>query len=864
VAGQTSRAGLVIPRILQGEVRRQDLVGRLQPWSYRLALVVAPPGFGKTTLLADWARREEGSVVWLSCNESHFEPSRFWTSLTAALRRHWPEVGDDCVVLLERGGESVDVAISLANALGEVPSRVTLVVDDLHLARPTPHVLRTFVQALPENARLVVGSRVDPPFSLARLRSAGQMLDLRESDLRFSLEEAEQLFAVTGVALSGEELRQLHEFTEGWPAGLRMTGLVAGTSDDRSRLLGAFSGTGGALSEFLVTEVLDRLAPDLVEFMLGTCVLDSFDRLLCVEMTGREDAHRYLNELREKHLFLAPIDAYSERFRYHHLFGEFLRAQLKALGANRWSAAHLRAAGALLARGDTLGAVRHAMEGGDTQQAARTLRAGFHQSLDAADAGMTVEVARAWLYEYGQERVVSRPMQVIDFVTLLLLAPRSDEAVWWLQRVEEEHPVRSLDVEVSLQGTWVEYFLSQGQADRAIEKVRLGLDALERLGRRPGPWSAAPVVAARTYVQAGDYPGARRALTETWQGSPGTVIADKIRIPAFSAYLAACAGELTEAEAVARGALRLVDQLELPSREAGRIVASLALAVVKLERNERDEAGRLLDKARRSAEESGRPSFLTMVTLEQAQWFAGLGDLAAARGQLANARLWLARPSASVEQDLAFRDARFAVQLGDDSAAELLAMLPPSPASRLLRARHAVAEGNVRGAEGLLEGIEHDLTTRRERVELMVLRALASLGHDLEHATVELSRAVALGQPEWLVRAFVDLGPGVSKLLAAYPADWELGDYVRALRAAADAGDAFGHRDLGSPLLEPLTVREVTVLRYLSSHLTNVEIASLLYVSVNTLKSHIKAIYRKLEVESRPDAVKTGRALHLF
>lgn len=860
----TARINLTIPRPSGTAIPRTRLVERLdEPW-YRLGLVTAPAGSGKTTVLAEWAERRREPVVWVSCDSLSAEPTAFWSGLLAALREKWPGLGDDAEVLLEREGESVDVGISLANDLGEMGFSLTIVIDDMHLAHPTPGVLLTFIQALPENVRLVLGSRVDLPLSLARLKVTGQVMEIREDDLRFSLDESRQFLGAQAGEVSPDEVQRLYELIEGWPAGLRMAQLSIQQGADPSRFLSSFSGTDRAVTDFLVSEVLDRLPPDLVQFMLETSILDSFDTSLCVALTGREDARRCLQELLAAHLFLVPMDTSGERFRYHHLFDEFLQARLKAQGPDRVKSARLRAAEALVARGDLLAGLRQVTQTHDPESAGAVLLAGTVQTLDVADREMSATIARAWLGEFGRQLVATDPVRVLHFVTILLVATSSEEVVGWLQQVELARPRAWPEVEAIADGLWAEYHLARGQADLASQRASQAQAAIERAGHREGLLSIVPFVLGRAYLQAGHADEARAVGSRIALGPPGSVIVDQVRMPALSAYATACAGDLTESAQMAEAALRTADQRKLSIHEPGRILASLALASVAIERNKLEEASAFLDVARLGAEEAGRPCFLSFVALEEARWFLTIGDVVGAFGRIDNVRVWFPHRSQTVEADLTLRAARLAVQAADETAAGLVSKLPPSPAALVVRARHAFSAGDTRLAAELLEQATPGLISRRERVEVGVLSAMAWLSRDAENAVIRLHEALVLAQSEGLVRTVIDVGPDLPRLLAAYPVQPDLSDYVESLIEAADTAIPLGRRVVQSALVDPLTDRELVILRYLSGRLTYKEIASLLSITVNTLKSHIRAIYRKLNVDSRSSAVRVGRTLRLL
>lgn len=861
---QNAAASLGIPKIVGTSVSRPRLRERLDETWPRLTLVTAPAGSGKTTVLAEWAERHRDPVVWMSCDSSRAEPTAFWQTMLAAVSEKLPGLGDDAAVLLEREGESVDVGIALANDLGETSTSLTIVIDDMHIAHPTPGVLLAFIQALPENVRLVIASRVDLPFSLARLKVIGRVMEIREDDLRFSTDESAHFFDVEGVDVKPDEAQRLYELTEGWPAGLRMSLLSIREDADPSRFLSSFSGTDRALTDFLVSEVLDRLPADLVQFMLETSILDALDASLCAAVTGREDARLCLERLSDLHLFLVPLDTSGERFRYHHLFGEFLRARLKAQGPDRLEATRFRAADALIARGDLRGALRQGTQTGDPQRTAAILLTGSLQILDVADREMSAAVARAWLADFGRQELLDHPVQVLLFATILLIASSSDEAVWWLRQVELEHPRPSPEVEALTKNLWASYHLVQGQADRAIGWARQAVTAAERVGQREKMVSIAPFVLGRAYLQAGRPDEARAVMTEIALGPPGTAIVNQVRAPALSAYAAACMGDLTESAQASDAAGRTADRLQLSVQDPGRILVSLARGSVATERNKLEEARTFLDLARHAAQETGRPCFLSLVALEEARWLMATGDVDGAFGQIDNVRVWFPKRSMSVEAELAVRSARLAVQAADERATFLLSKMPESPAAFVVLARDALNRNDVGQAVELLDRAGGEPTTRRERVEVGVLSALAWLTRDADVALQRLEQALALAHPEGLVRTVIDVGPGVTKLLAAFPMEPWLNDYVEALIEAADSAIPLGRRVIQTSLVDPLTERELVILRYLSGRLTYKEIAALLYISINTLKSHVRAVYRKLNVDSRSSAVRMGRSLHLL
>ena len=377
---------LAIPRSRQPLVARPGLSARLDE-DYRLALVSAPAGYGKTAALASWAVGHGDHLAWLSCDRSDAEPRRFMSGLLSAIAARWPGVADAAFMLLKRGGAGThDAAIAVANELAALDLTGVVVVDDLHLAAPDPAVLTAFIEALPDGFRLAAITRSDPPMSLARLRVRGELLELRGDDLSFAPTEMSEFFELHDVSLSSSELRRLHELTEGWPAGAQLAAIALERGVGGEEFLKAFAGTDRAVSDFLVSEVLAGLPPELVEFLVETSVLDVFDAGLCAAVTGNDHAHALLDVLLAANLFVVPLDDGSGWYRYHHLFRAFLLARLASLGTTRPWAARDRACGALEDRGDYRSALR-AGPGDPGRQSGRSDRAGRSRSLDEPAGG---------------------------------------------------------------------------------------------------------------------------------------------------------------------------------------------------------------------------------------------------------------------------------------------------------------------------------------------------------------------------------------------------------------------------------------------------------------------------------------------
>ena len=523
---------LTVPRARRPLVPRPELTARLDA-DYRLALVSAPAGYGKTAMLASWATEHSDQVAWLSCDPSDAEPTRFTCGLLSAIAARWPGVAGDAFARLERDAtDTYDAVVAVANGLAMLDVSGVIVIDDLHLAAPAPAVLTAFIDALPDTFRLVAGTRSDPPLSLARLRLGGELVELRGDDLRFSATEMTAFFDLREVPLADDELRRLHELTEGWPAGAQMAAIALQRGAARDDFLDAFASTDRAVGDFLLSEVLASLPPELVDFLVQTSVLDAFDAGLCVDVTGNDEAPALLEHVLTANLFVVHLDEQACWYRYHHLFGAFLRARLASLGSTRLRAAHERACHALEDRHDVEGALTHAMAIGDVERAGRILRAAIGRSMSMAEgAEVAVSAVRLWLHEFGAAFVETDPAWVVELLIGLITLTGTDDAPSWLERVEQAHPHADGELLALIEGAWSEHHQHRGQPLTAIRHVERAMVAVG--GRPPGRGLLSLIHAATSsaHVQAGDLDAAAAVLDEALAHPIGGRVADEVRVP---------------------------------------------------------------------------------------------------------------------------------------------------------------------------------------------------------------------------------------------------------------------------------------------------------------------------------------------
>jgi LuxR family transcriptional regulator, maltose regulon positive regulatory protein len=360
-------------------VERPALHERLTAGSgQRLTAVVGSAGAGKSVLLSSWAAaRSPGVTSWLSCDEADANPVRFWAGFIEAPRAIEPGFGADAADLLAMDGAmSADVTASIANDAAKLPAGSAIVVDDFHAAAAgaSGHMTDLVARWPADTAQLVLASRVDPPLRLHRLRMAGELCEIRDRDLYFSLAETHDLLSSFGVEVRAGDLALLHQRSEGWAAALQMAALSLRDSQDPARSARALEVRGYAIAEYFVAEVLDQQPPEVAQFMLDTSVLGDLTASACAAVTGMEDAAALLRRIDTANLFLVVLDDERASFRYHHLVRQVLRAELRARDAAREQKLQLRAAEWYESAGDTRRATRHFLAAGQADRALALLQ----------------------------------------------------------------------------------------------------------------------------------------------------------------------------------------------------------------------------------------------------------------------------------------------------------------------------------------------------------------------------------------------------------------------------------------------------------------------------------------------------------
>ncbi len=845
-----------IPAPTGRRVRRPQLVSRIEQSDTPLLLMVAPSGFGKTHLLSQWAASTAADVAWVTCRERDRDPAYFWPHLVAVCADRWPAMGTGSSLLLRRPSwEEADLDAALARDLADVHTRGVIVLDDSQFVEPLHRSLASLARRLPDTVRVIMASQHNPVLSTSRLRLDGVVDELRTDELAFSEAEVAELLRMTEVELAPADRRELHRLTEGWPAGIQMAILAMRRSRDPKGVVDAFASTTAETSDYLANEVISWLSPDLTDFLAKISILQEFDADLCEAVTGEGRARQLLDRVVANDLFVYRVDLTGVRFRFHQMFAAYLRNLLKSRGHAAYRDAHLRAADALSARGDRVGALRHAMGVGDVQRAADIVTDSIATVLEVDDARQAREVARAWLARFGAEELPEHPKQYLQCVFLLATCGQR-EAGGWLIAFDRAHPSPSPPISAFAHATWGALHLNRGDTDAALIENGLASTAAD-VAAVDGTWfpklAELPLQAAGAHILTGDLVAAEDALSRRTPLLTSPIV-DEVRSPAVHQWILFQQGDLLAAEQLTRRLRRAGAEHHAVSHGVGLILADLVEAGLHLERDELPQAALLLASARTSAEINGRPLLQTIVE----RWIARLAtarrDRTGASAAIAQARVVLGAPSQRVRAQLAVDELRILVALDPDHADVLIPQLPDEPTSRLLLARLAVVRGDWATATQLLERVGP--VTVRDQVEWGTLSSLVQRERDLRRAHRQLADVVTLAKPHGYLTTIIGAGSGIIDLLRSMPADTPIKGYVDTLVRAADGtATAAAGPEVTAVGGSMLTSREIDVLRLLSSRLTSHEIAQTLFISMNTLKSHMKSIYLKLGVNSRARAV---------
>ncbi len=882
------------PRLRRPTVPRPRLSARLnRSWDCTLALVSAPAGFGKTTLLAEWlssGSAEGRALAWLSLDQRDNDPASFWCYVVAALHAASTNVGTAALALLQ---SSVHAGLGrLLNDLQDLHDLV-LVLDDYHVidALDVHEQMVFFLDHLPGNVHVVLATRVDPALPLARLRARGELVEVRAADLRFTPEEASSYLCDTmGLSLTQRDVEALDGRTEGWIAALQMAALSMQGRDDVADFIAGFSGDDRYIVDYLAQEVLQRQPAQLRSFLLETSLLSRLTGPLCDAVTGRDGGKATLEELDRKNLFVVALDDQRRWYRYHHLFADVLQAHLMDEHPDRVGELHLRASEWYDQQGDPAEAIDHAMAGGHFARAAVLVE----RALPAVRRDRQEVSLRRWLGALPDELVRASPALSLGYAGALMAHAEVEGVEVHLQHVEQwlagirsgasattdaaqDRQLRTLPGAVAMYRAGLARI--HGDVAGTMRHARLALDLaaedddLERGG--------AAALLGLAHWEIGELGPACELYAQALASlNRAGHLPDTLGCTIALADLETAQGRLSQACGAYERALQAAD--EAPRVPRGTADMHVGIASLLVERNQLAAAVQHLSAAEALGEHAALPqnryrwrvvaSFVREADSDPIGALALLADAERlydtdyspdVRPVAAlTARVWIRH--GRTQEALAWARSR---ELAVDDELSYLREFEHLTLARLLLAR--LGSGAAQSAHELDQFLERLLRAAQgggrcgSVLEILVLLTLtAQKRGDLTRAVATLQQAVTLAEPEGYVRIFAEHGAPMAALLRALERSGTAEDYPARLLAAVNQGS--GTPPARTDPVESLSDRELVVLRLLVSDLDGPDIARQLVVSVNTVRTHTKNIYAKLGVNSRRAAVRRGHELELL
>jgi LuxR family maltose regulon positive regulatory protein len=907
-------------------ITRPRLTERLNEGLLRkLTLISAPAGFGKTTLVSEWVAGCKQPVAWLSLDEGDNDPTRFLTYLVAALQTIAPNIGAGALALLQSPQPPTTESILTAslNEIATIPDNFVLVLDDYHVieSETVDNILTFLLEHLPPRMHLIIATREDPSLPLARLRARGQLTELRSADLRFTTAEAVEFFnRVMGLNLSDGDVASLEARTEGWIAGLQLAALSMHGRSDITSFIQAFTGSHRFVLDYLVEEVLQRQPEPVRSFLLQTSILDRFCASLCNAVTEQQDGKEMLNFLERNNLFLIPLDDQRQWYRYHHLFADVLQTHLMEALPVQMVNLHQRASIWFEHNGLRSDAIRHALDAREFARAADLIELAW----PAAEEGRILQATwLGWVKVLPEAMVRTRPVLSVCYAYALLglgeleaAESRFTDAEQWLEPAEtlrvgpetqtvemvvaDRDQLKSLPATIAIGRAYIAQALGNIR-----DTVRYASRVLELPEAVPFRHSQAAMLLGMTYWAGGDLEAADRVFADyTLKLRAAGNLPDAISTTTVLADIRLALGRIHEAIHTVEQLLQFVlDQGEpIPFDTAD---LHRELSELYLEQGNLEAAAQHLQRGKELGEKAQLPVLRYRLCIDQARLRKTQGDLDGALAFLDEAqRLYIRTPLPDFRPIFAMKARIWAVTgrltealtwvhergLSADDDLNFLREFEHITLARVLIAQFQ-SDRNVSSIQAAIRLLDRLLQAAQEgsrtgsAIEILVVQALARQAQgNITPALSLLERALTLAEPEGYVRIFVDEGKPMAELLTRMEAKGgtlSVKKYVLKLLSAflihneikpsgSNSVDKNGSllpakRAAGQkPLVEPLSERELEVLRLLRTELNGPEIARELMVSLNTVRTHTQNIYAKLGVNNRRAAVRRAEEFDLL
>jgi LuxR family maltose regulon positive regulatory protein len=878
---------LSVPPTPPGNVVRGHLLERLdEGLSRKLILISTPPGFGKTTLLGSWVERLDGYCAWISLDESDNDLPRFLEYLTAAFRDYETDAPDGIPPFLRPPREHAEQILThLINTLAGKTEPAVLVLDDYHVIQEkgVHQAVLFFLTHMPPTVHLVIASRADPPFPLPRWRGRGEMVELRQDDLRLTAgETAEFLSRTMDIDLPGEDVKTLTEYAEGWFAGIQLAALSMRRQSDPADWIHNAGSANRYILDYLMDEVWRRQPPDVQQFLLHTSILSRFSADVCDALTGGGNGREMLERLMRANLFISPLDEGRNWFRYHRLFADLLQARLRQNHAGDLHRLHRTAGDWFEHNGWVYEAVGHYLQAEDFEFAARLLEQSAEEELIR---GTTASFSRR-LEALPAGILAAHPLLCVFQAWMRMLGGRTAAEVEERLQCAESGP---LDPATAAKVKAVRALLAYIQDD-SHSAIRLAEKALAGL-REDSVflWSIAGLSLSSSRLAEGDLAGGLNMLSEVHRKAEA---AGNRLIASLSA---AGIGKLLIRQGKLHQAYALCRKILAPDSEtSGRLspaegILLLVLAEIHREWNELDlaaeEVRRAIPLVRRWTEARlvDANFILSRILLAQGDETGALSALAQAREAAKYTRM-------TEIDDLAVDVLRTQMHIRRREFAPVERWIRERAVDRfhgpddvqrrgtaddrhlrkyehLVLARYYIARKQPAKARILLEAWRPELERLQRNdmvLQILILQALAWRAQgDSNRAVDALQQALRLAEGEGCIRSFVDEGAEMAGLLREAAARGIAPAYTAKLLAACGPEEATGKKQAASGPFA-LSRRELEVLQLIAAGCSNREIADRLSLSPGTVKVHTRNIYGKLDVNSRTQAVAKAKSVGIL
>ena len=883
---------LYVPGVRPKFIPRPHLLARLNDGLHRkLTLISAPAGFGKTSIVSEWAASlaDVTSVAWLSLDDGDNDPTRFLAYLIAALQTISAEIGTQSLTELQspQPPPTESILTLLINDISTQPEQFVFVLDDYHLldSKQVDGALTFLLEHLPPQMHLVIATREDPPLPLARLRVRSELTELRVADLRFTLDEsAEFLNQTMGLSLTPEDIATLENGTEGWIAGLQLAALSMQGRSDTSAFIEAFTGSHHFILDYLIEEVLQQQPENVRTFLLQTSILNKLNGSLCDAVTDSANSKAMLEQLERDNLFVIPLDNDRQWYRYHHLFADVLQARAMEDHPETVDGRHKKASAWFDANDQRADAVRHALLAKDFERVANLIELSWRYM----DRNYMNATSLMWLVQLPEEVIAPRPVISIAYAWALLAEGRLEEAELYIQQAEkwaarleegdsaemraaEQKEVDALPSSVASARTYLA--LADGNMPDTIKYARQTLDLLpeEDLFERSIPaallglalWTTGDLEAtykafadiAVSFEKSGNPhhsvgTGFIAALVRRTQGRLHDAYACLQKSLSFAADLGEVVpgladlhiglselflewGDLDSAEKHLQTAADLSPATLLPGNQH---FWYLAAARIKESRGELDEAISLLDEAIRLQKRDPIPDVRPIAARKV--------PILLKQNRLAEAQTWVREQNLSADDDLVYL----------------------REYEHMVLARVLIANQKFEDAGSLLARLEEAALAGERIGSAIEINILQSLAQQESNAALDaLSRALKHAEPQGYISTFVDEGEAMASLLAKLNTRNSVPSaYInKLLHHFTGSPPSQPTAPTPQPLHDPLSQRELEVLQLIADGLSNREISERLFLALDTIKGHNRRIYSKLQVQRRTEAVARARKLGL-